>query len=1109
MEHAAAGGALDSRYVNADFLPWVDAQRLFPVCHSIGEPDPTQRTLLRAWREIANATHWHDPERNREALALWGPALGLESGELPRVPFQVRLSTHRVTPSEILARVGHRAICTWTLGDTPIAITGGEDRTVRVWGLDTGLQIGEPMTGHSAEVTAIAAAQLQCGTPVAIIGSLEAINVWDLTTRQQICEPMVGHAEPVTAVAAAHLIDGRAVAITGSDDQTIRVWDLATGEEVGEPLVGQVDQVTGVAAAQLKDGTPIAVAVDFQGTVEIWNLETRQPMGEPLTGHESTISGVTTSQLPDGTPIALTCSDDGTLQVWDLATRSRRGEPMFSPTGLQGVAAATLTDGTPTAVTSSLDNTIRVWDLTVSQSLREPSYRYTSWLSPAPVSNLPDGTPIAITSSDDGVSRVWDLATAQEITQLNTGQETVTDFATANLPNGVEIAITRSEDNVARVWDLATGEQIGGSLTDADSPVTSVASAELPGGTPIAITGSFDQTVRVWDLTTGEQHGEPLRGHGGWVRAVAATTLRDGTPIAVTGGHDLTVRVWDLATGRQIGEPLTGHTNWVHQAATTRWPTGTPIAVTADYDGVIRVWDLDTHRQLVEITTGQVPVSALAATQLTDGTPIAITGREDGTVEVWDLHSATLLLVLPMIDQVLGLAVGPGDGSGPLLAVSANGLTCVTLKEPATPALRPAVLGQGQEHEARDAGALRLPGDQSRRFSEPWDAASTVDSGRPFIGRQHLMNRLLEFSAGQGQGVLLVTGCSGSGKTAALRRLVALSNPKFQAEHAAHLDGLALNPVLLEDSNTVWVDATDKNAVEVLTQICQGVGACLTDELVDPLTLAQSAWETWSDDAGQRVTIIVDELDRASSPIDVIAGALIPLVEQGDSDLVRLLVGVTCPSDQTSILGNQLVAQLENMLDAHAVEHVQVDQAPYWDATDVRRYVATTLQETPGSPYRHHTATAEVAAAVGEGVGTSFLTAKLAADQLAAGKAVVDLTDPTWRRAIEQGALGVFREALHQMLPQRAQRERAIHLLRALAFAYGRGLPSDEIWPAVATAVADVDALPYGIADVEWLLSTKLRGYVVEDFADGVPVYRLAHSELRAALRGQWRELLD
>jgi len=73
-------------------------------------------------------------------------------------------------------------------------ISGGWDRTVRVWRLADGRPVGEPLTGHRGTVDAVAAGALPDGTPVIISGG------------------------------------------GGDDDGTVRVWRLADGTPVVPPL---------------------------------------------------------------------------------------------------------------------------------------------------------------------------------------------------------------------------------------------------------------------------------------------------------------------------------------------------------------------------------------------------------------------------------------------------------------------------------------------------------------------------------------------------------------------------------------------------------------------------------------------------------------------------------------------------------------------------------------------------------------------------------------------------------------------------------------------------------------------------------------------------------
>jgi hypothetical protein len=148
-----------------------------------------------------------------------------------------------------------------------------------------------------------------------------------------------------------------------------------------------------------------------------------------------------------------------------------------------------------------------------------------------------------------------------------------------------------------------------------------------------------------------------------------------------------------------------------------------------------------------------------------------------------------------------------------------------------------------------------------------------------------------------------------------------------------------------------------------------------------------------------------------------------------------------------------------------------------------------------------------IADIVADAARRSFLFANMAASQLVQRGAVVEVGDQGWRASISQGVLGLFREDLHRSLPRPSERLQAVHLLRAVAFAFGPGLPWRTIWPLVATAVAN-DGYTYGDGDIAWLLGTRLGGYLVTDRADGVTVYRLFHDDLRGILYDHWEELL-
>ena len=84
------------------------------------------------------------------------------------------------------------------------------------------------------------------------------VRVWDLGTGDPVGDPLTGHTDGVLAVAVGEL-DGRPVVVSGGRDSTVRVWDLGTGDPVGDPFTGHTGWVWAVAVGEL-DGRPIVVS---------------------------------------------------------------------------------------------------------------------------------------------------------------------------------------------------------------------------------------------------------------------------------------------------------------------------------------------------------------------------------------------------------------------------------------------------------------------------------------------------------------------------------------------------------------------------------------------------------------------------------------------------------------------------------------------------------------------------------------------------------------------------------------------------------------------------------------------------------------------------------
>jgi len=145
------------------------------------------------------------------------------------------------------------------------AVSGLEDRTIRVWDMESSEAVGDPLEGHSDWVRSVAVSP---DSKHVVSGSNDrTIRVWDIGTGKALGAPLQGHTGPVYAVAISQ--NGHHI-VSGSDDKTIRVWDLKAGQGVGPALQGHTGRVYSIAISP--DGKRI-VSGSEDKTIRVWDIE--------------------------------------------------------------------------------------------------------------------------------------------------------------------------------------------------------------------------------------------------------------------------------------------------------------------------------------------------------------------------------------------------------------------------------------------------------------------------------------------------------------------------------------------------------------------------------------------------------------------------------------------------------------------------------------------------------------------------------------------------------------------------------------------------------------------------------------------------------------------
>ena len=332
-----------------------------------------------------------------------------------------------------------------------------------------------------------------------------------------------------------------------------------------------------------------------------------------------------------------------------------------------------------------------------------------------------------------------------------------------------------------------------------------------------------------------------------------------------------------------------------------------------------------------------------------------------------------------------------------------------------------------------------------------------------------------------GARALVVTAGPGSGKTAVLGLVSALTHPEHRPTvpiDAIQLPPAAIPPIGAVDV-TIYAGGLTHDQVQAGLAAAAQIRAGTIGELITALDARATA-------SGRPFTAIVDALDEAADPAQLITRVLRPIIDHAHG--VRLLLG-TRP---------HLLKLLQPPGTPARVGVIDLD-APRWaDRQALTVYTIRNLIEaSPDSPYLDAPPrqARSVADAVADAADPSFLVARITSTTLAAAGTIADPTDPHWRASLPRLPGDAMRKDLDTRLGPDAARAR--DLLRPLAYAEGQGLPWEDIWAPLASRIS---GRTYTNDDLHWLRQ-HAGSYVVEATEAGRSAYRLYHQALTEHLR--------
>ncbi|ORY28795.1 WD40-repeat-containing domain protein [Naematelia encephala] len=391
----------------------------------------------------------------------------------------------------------------------PVLITGSYDRTVRIWNLDTGLEVRQ-LRGHTRAVRC-----LQFDQMLLFTGAMDGtVRMWNWRAGECL-RVLEGHTDGVVCLN----YNGYLLA-SGSADSTIQVWNFRTGNKI--TLRGHEDWVNSV--------------VLWDGKTSPGDMDPSKPPSFSTAAARSKSPGPDEldKKQPDLEPGAMlfSASDDGTIKLWDLATETciRTFEGHKAQVQTMKVIMVDMSDS----------------EIQQAQRQQRQSSTPPNGLIPASqigIASLSNGT------TNGGVPEGFDPeAHRSRSRNVNVVPKVyVHDKATKERSPSMErndkkpLLVTGSLDGTVKLWDVETGVE----KSTLFGHIEGVWAVDIDG--LHLVSASHDRTIKVWERDTGTC-AQTLVGHRG-----AVTSLQLSDDMIVSGSDDGGVMVWNFGPNQSGG----------------------------------------------------------------------------------------------------------------------------------------------------------------------------------------------------------------------------------------------------------------------------------------------------------------------------------------------------------------------------------------------------------------------------------------------------------------------------------------------------------------------------------------------------------------------------
>jgi len=535
----------------------------------------------------------------------------------------------------------HKAISLVLHAGGKLAVTGGQDDTVRIWSTDqtTAQAI---MRGHLSAVSALA---LNAGGEILASGSLDGtVILWNIKEHELLKSTKVISSSSIKSLAFHP--NGRILAIGGEDGslqfRSIPEMKLIT------TLSGHKKSINDLEFNPRGD---VFVSGSEDGNLIIWDWKVKKQRSK--INFEDAVSTISINPKLEEIVVG---TEGGILETWSLAN----GTLLHQITESGPLVSSAGYDRNGRRIISALeDGTVQIWENGVSLHLKTFSghERIVETL------DFSSNNRFLISSSSDKSVRIWDLKTNETVHNFDIGNHRVQDLRFA--PGGQSFA-TAGADSSVIIWDAKDGSRIR-NLKFHKGKINALSFHPQDS---VLLSGGSDRQWVIWDL----ESGKPLlssKGHTSQILAVSISP--DGRRFATAGG-DLSIKIWEYPQGEELGK-LKGHKKPVTTLAFS--PDGKLLA-SGSQDNQIFLWRLEpeiSKTPFIKLDGHDFIVNQVFFSK-TGKAVISIS--KDKTMRLWEVKSGKMLRILHGDSTPLVAAALSPDGKLIALSNLTNDITILT-----------------------------------------------------------------------------------------------------------------------------------------------------------------------------------------------------------------------------------------------------------------------------------------------------------------------------------------------------------------------------------------------------------------------------------------------